>query len=305
MPAGVAATVNGQPITEVAVQRGLKRLPPQKQAEARAEIIDYLVGNALVDQYLQQQRVEVDGKDVDARLAQIREEFKKSGQTFEKVLSQLNLTEDELRAQLIAELRWEKYCATQVSDKDLSDFFAKNPEMFDGSTVRARHILITPPAGDAGAADLAKQRLAAWKQQIEDTVAKGLATLPAGTDPLSREKAKIQILDSTFADLARKESACPSKEQGGDVNWFPRSGSMVEPFAKAAFALQEWSMSDVVATQFGYHLILVTGRRQGKETKFEEVKDVVKEVYCDRLRESLCDKLKPLARIEITPQAKP
>ena len=62
-PTGNAATVNGQAITELAVQRGLKRVPPAQQGEARGEIIDYLVDNVLLDQYLQQRRIEVPAKE--------------------------------------------------------------------------------------------------------------------------------------------------------------------------------------------------------------------------------------------------
>ena len=80
---------------------------------------------------------------------------------------------------------------------------------------------------------------------------------------------------------------------------------MVEPFAKAAFALKPYQMSDVVATKFGYHLILVTDRRAGKETKFDEVKEVVKDVYCDRLREELLAQLRSKAQIVIGGQTKP
>ena len=89
------------------------------------------------------------------------------------------------------------------------------------------------------------------------------------------------------------------------MGWFPRAGSMVEPFAKAAFATKPGSMSDVVTTQFGYHLILVTDRREGLPTKFEEVKDVARDICADRLREQLVAKLRPTAKIVLTPQAKP
>jgi peptidyl-prolyl cis-trans isomerase C len=74
---------------------------------------------------------------------------------------------------------------------------------------------------------------------------------------------------------------------------------MIEPFAKAAFDLKVDQIGDVVTTPFGYHLILVVDRRPGKETKFEDLKDVVKEIYCDRLRDSLCTQLKPRAKIVI------
>jgi peptidyl-prolyl cis-trans isomerase C len=80
---------------------------------------------------------------------------------------------------------------------------------------------------------------------------------------------------------------------------------MVEPFARAAFALKPYEMSDVVATKFGYHLILVTDRRPGRDTKYEDVKEVVKEVYSDRLRENLAGQLRPNAKIVITPAPKP
>ena len=76
---------------------------------------------------------------------------------------------------------------------------------------------------------------------------------------------------------------------------------MVEPFAKAAFALKTYQMSDVVQTQFGYHLILVIDRKPGMEKKFEEIKGDVQDVFCDRLHDSLVATLKPKAKIEIMP----
>src|SRR5262249_22860005 len=141
-PAGNAATGHGQPNTELAVQRGLKRVPPAHQAEARAEIIDYLVDNVLLDQYLQQLRIEITPKEIDNRVEEIRAEMKRGGQTFENVLQELMLTEAELRSQLAAELRWEKFIDAQANDKVLRELFDKNPELFDGSMVHARHILL-------------------------------------------------------------------------------------------------------------------------------------------------------------------
>ena len=137
-----------------------------------------------------------------------------------------------------------------------------------------------------------------------ETAANEVAKLPAGTDTMAREKARNSALENAFAEWARKESACPSKEKGGDLAWFRRVGSMVEPFAKAAFALQSYQMSDVVATKFGYHLILVTDRRPGKEAKFDEVKEVAKDVFCDRLRENMLAQLRSKAQIVITAQPK-
>jgi peptidyl-prolyl cis-trans isomerase C len=300
----VAATVNGQPIMEVALQRVLKRVPPARQEEVRTEVMKFLIDNVLVDQYLLQLKVAVDPKDVEAKLKQVRDEIQKGGGTFEKMMQEMQLTEDELRTQITGQLRWEKFANEQANDKALHDLFASNRAMFDGTMVRARHILLTPPAGDAKAAADAQARLAGFKKQVEDAAAQGTAKLPAQTDNLEREKARRKIMDETFAALATKESACPSKSQGGDLGLFPYA-NMVEPFAKAAFALKPYQMSDVVATQFGYHLIMVTDRHEGKEPKYDEVKDDVKEVYCERMREAVVAQMRPKAQIVVNPPAKP
>jgi peptidyl-prolyl cis-trans isomerase C len=295
----VAATVNGQPVTEVAVQRGLKRVPPADHAKARPEILNYLIDNVLLDQYLAGQKIPVDIKEVDARVAEIQSEVKKHGQDYQKMLKDLMLTDEELKAQVTADLRWEKFAVGKATEATLKQFYDQNGEMFDGSLVRARHILLTPAAGDAAAAQ-AKAQLAQIKQQVEAEAAKDAAKLPASADPLARETERIKKLEDAFGKQAEKCSACPSKKDGGDLNWFPRAGSMVEPFAKAAFALKPGQMSDPVQSPFGYHLILVTGRKPGQPTKFEDVKDEVREIFCNRLREELVAKLRESAKIVIT-----
>jgi peptidyl-prolyl cis-trans isomerase C len=301
----VAATVNGVAIPEGAVQRVLKTIPPDKHAEARPDILNFLISNALVDQYLLRAKIAVEDKEVDAKVQLVKDEIKNQGSNFEKEMKQLMLTEGELRYQIAGQLRWEKFATAQATDKALRDYFERNPDMFDGSMVRARHILLTPPAGNAEASAQAKAELAAIKRQVEDAAAKALASLPANADNLEREKARVAATDNTFADLARKKSACPSKVQGGDLGLFPRAGNMVEPFARAAFALKPYEMSDIVATQYGYHLILVTERRPGRPTKFEDIKDDVREVYSERLREVVVAQLRPVAKIVINSPAAP
>jgi peptidyl-prolyl cis-trans isomerase C len=299
-PAGVAATVNGQPISETAVQRGLKRVPPAEQAKARPEILNFLIENAVIDQFLTAQKIAVPAPEVEARVNEIKAEIKKHGQDYAKVLAELMLTEEEMRTQVLADLRWEKYVLSQATDKVLKDLFDKNVEMFDGSMVRARHILLTPAANDAAGAQ-AKAQLQQFRQQLEADAAKEVAKLPASADPLARDLARTKRIEEQFAELALKHSACPSKKEGGDLNWFPRVGSVVEPFAKVAFALKPGQLSDVVQTPFGYHLILVTDRRAGQTTKFEAIKEDVRDLFCGRLRESLVAQLRPAAKVVITP----
>src|SRR5262245_18639819 len=72
----VAATVNGQPISEVAVQRALRAVPPEKHADARGEILNFLIDNALIEQHLAPQ-VQVPNQDVDGRIQDLRTQLTK------------------------------------------------------------------------------------------------------------------------------------------------------------------------------------------------------------------------------------
>ncbi len=65
---------------------------------------------------------------------------------------------------------------------------------------------------------------------------------------------------ANFESLAREFSTCPSRSQGGDLGWFG-PGKMVRPFEDALKTIGVGSLSDVVSTQFGYHIIKVTGKR--------------------------------------------
>ena len=150
----VAALVNGQPVLESAVQRGLDRVPAERKTEARAELLNYLVDNALLDQYLMQFQIKVEKADVDKKLDEVKAEIKRAqNREFDKFLADMKLTEAELREHVFADLRWSKFATAQATDKVVTDLFNGNKDMFDGSRVHARHILLTPPArrqGDRG-----------------------------------------------------------------------------------------------------------------------------------------------------------
>ncbi len=66
---------------------------------------------------------------------------------------------------------------------------------------------------------------------------------------------------ASFESVAREHSTCPSKSRGGDLGWFG-PGKMVGAFEEACKRLSHGSLSDVVSTQFGYHIIKLTGRKE-------------------------------------------
>jgi peptidyl-prolyl cis-trans isomerase C len=213
------------------------------------------------------------------------------------MLKELKVAEPELREHIEADLRWFKYASAQATDKVLSDLFTANKDMFDGTTVRAQHILMTPKDKTPQTAQKAVADLRAIKTAVENEVNAALAKLPPSADKLARETERQKLLSETFGKYAKEKSDCPSKANGGAVGPFPKAGFMVAAFSNAAFAMKPYEMSDAVATPFGYHLLLVTERKAGKEVKFEEVKEVVKEVYLDRLHESLAGQLRQKASI--------
>jgi len=83
---------------------------------------------------------------------------------------------------------------------------------------------------------------------------------------LVRDRALAQDLlkrikqGANFESMAREHATCPSRSSGGDLGWFG-PGKMVASFESACKGLGIGSISDVVQTQFGYHLIKLTGRR--------------------------------------------
>jgi peptidyl-prolyl cis-trans isomerase C len=293
----IAATVNGQAIAEIAVYRGVLAEDRKNYELLRKEILDNLIENALIDQYLLHLKIEVTPNEVNEKIAIIKAQAEKKG-GLEKVLKALFITEDEMRTELTAMCRWERFVIQQSTDQTLRDFFSKNVAVFDGSQVHARHILVKT---EQATKEKATAHLLQLKKWIEEESQRELAKLPveARTD-----KQAAEILEKTFADVAGKQSACPSKENGGDLRWFQRAGMMVEPFARTAFALKTYQMSDVVTTQFGYHLIMTVDRKPGKDVKYDDVKVLVREVYSDRLREAVIQSMRPNAKITINPIGK-
>jgi peptidyl-prolyl cis-trans isomerase C len=297
----VAATVNGRPITESAVERALKPVAPENRAKARPEVIGFLVENALVDQYLELLKVAVEPKEVDAQVETFKKQIAEAKQDFAKVLEKMDITEPELKVEVVNQLRWEKFVAQQATDDKLKKLFESSPEIFDGSMVHARHILITPAGPDEAAKAAALKKVRDIKAALDSAIAAAAAKVPETTEPLERQKQLNRAADDAFSAAAREHSVCPTKRDGGNLGEFPRMGMMVEPFSKAAFALKPFTVSDPVQTQYGYHLILVTGKKPGEAVEFEKVKGAVAEVYGVRLREAVVEKMKadPNTKIEI------
>ncbi len=136
-----------------------------------------------------------------------------------------------------------------LNEADVRAYYEQNAARLSGNEERrASHILLTVPAG-AAAAD---------KQKVRERA-------QALLDQLRKEPAK-------FAELAKANSQDPgSAAKGGDLDFFSR-GAMVKPFEDAAFALQKGAISDLVESEFGFHIIQVTDIKAPAVRSFESMR---------------------------------
>ena len=136
-----------------------------------------------------------------------------------------------------------------VAEGDLKTYYEQNVQRLSGKEERrASHILIASPKS-APEADRQKAKAKA-----------------------SELVALVKKAPDTFADVARKNSQDPgSAPSGGDLDFFARD-AMVKPFSDAAFAMKKGDVSDVVESEFGYHIIRLTDIKAPKQRTFEEMK---------------------------------
>lgn len=279
----VVATINGESITKAEVERVLERfknqLPPDRIASVEKQIIDGLVAQKLFLQFIKENKVAIGDDALKTELDKVREDIKLNpglqGKSLEEVLESHGSNIEDLKRDITISLSLEKYFADTVSDAKVKEYFEKNRQIYDGTEVQASHILVDT-RNLQGEEDLAKA-----KQKIE------------------KVKAEIAEGKKDFAKLAEEYSDCPSSKKGGDLGYFARKGQMVEPFAEAAFALKVGEVSDVVTTQFGYHIIKVTDIKKGEEIDFNELKPEIKLDILKQNADSLLDRLKQQAKIEI------
>lgn len=114
----------------------------------------------------------------------------------------------------------------------------------------------------------------------------------------TEESAKA-ILDEikagkSFAEAALENSKCPSKDRGGDLGFFGR-GQMVPEFEVAAFAMNVGDISEPVGTQFGFHLIELTGKEEGGYYGYDEVSfDLLKDLTMKKQNDTYMAKVEAL-----------
>ena len=288
----VVARVNGEAISKADFDRAVQNLearaggpiPPEQRDQVLRGVLDQIVGYTVLVQEGRARNVTVPDSEVDARITQIRGQFP-SEEEFTKMLGDRKLTMDQVKSDVRRDMTITKLIDAEIASKiavtpeQVNDFYAKNPDQFkQGESVRASHILISVPKGADAAAKAAARTKA--EQVLQD--------VKAGQD---------------FAALAKEHSADPGSAANGGVLGFFQQGQMVGPFNDAAFTLAPGTTSDLVETDFGFHIIKVVEKKEGRTVPLEEVKPQV-EQYLERLNrqqqtDAFVNGLKARGKIEI------
>jgi peptidyl-prolyl cis-trans isomerase C len=270
----VIAKVNGESVTRTELEDYVRNLEGQAGSPIPADqrdriyrgVIDQLVGYKLLVQEAKARKVVVADADVDARIAEVKKQFP-SEDLFIQTLIDRKMTVDQIKADARRDMSIARLIEAEIAPRvavkpgQVEEFYKSNPEKFaQPEQVRASHILIrTEDNADAATKAQAKAKA----QQI-------LKDVKAGKD---------------FAALARQHSQDGSAVNGGDLGFFPQ-GQMVGPFNDAAFSLKPGATSDLVETQFGYHIIRVAEKQPARTVPLEEVRPRIEEFLQHQNRES-------------------
>src|SRR5262245_13283217 len=256
----VLARVNGDTITKAEFERALKSIeqraggpvPADRRDEIYRGLLDQLVSIRLLRQEAAAQKVAVPDADLEKRMGEVMQQFP-SKDVFAEMLKAQDTTLEKFRTEQRQDLAINKMLGDALKDKvtatpaQIDEFYKQNPDRFkQGERVRASHILVAVPQG----AD------AVTKTQAR-TKAEGLLKQVKG--------------GGDFAKLAKENSQDPgSAIQGGDLGYF-QPGQMVPEFNEVAFKLAPGKVSDLVETQFGFHIIKVVEKQEARTVPLDEV----------------------------------
>jgi foldase protein PrsA len=209
--------------------------------EMGPQVLDQIIMEKLIQQEAKKQNISVSDEDLEAEIAMIKKSFP-SEQEFDTALAMYGMTLDKLKEQMTTQVMINKIFESKVtiSDEDVKKYFEENKDQFaTPEKIQASHILVDT-------------------KEEADAI---LQELKGGAD---------------FAALAKEKSKDGSAANGGDLGEPFTRGKMVPEFEEAAFALNEGEISDVVQSQYGFHIIKLTKRIPGEPAKFEDKKEEIR-----------------------------
>lgn len=236
-------------------------------------IVNQLIIQELLDQEAEARGIKVTNKDVDEALKETMDQMGGRDQLME-VLKTNGISVNDFKNDLKVQVKMRKLADaagdSKVTEKEVSDFYKKNPDKFKNpEKVRASHILIAANPYEIGEDIKSKSKKEISEDELKAKVEAVMAEKLAKAEKIAKE---AQADKTKFAQLAKKYSEDPgSAKQGGDLGFFAKD-QMVPEFAQTAFSAKPDTVSNVVKSQFGYHIIYVQDRHAAGVTPFEKAK---------------------------------
>ena len=301
--------VNGEPITRAQYEKALNQQlkTPQMQQMGnqtkdpnsfvmlmtKDRITNELIVKTILEQQIREHKITVSNDEIKAKRKEIADKIG-SEDRLQEILKQNNVSESQLKEDLINEIKVDKLVTAtadvKVSDKEISDFYNSNKASFDRpERVKASHILI-----EANPDKIKQEIIEADKNgklSAEQIDAKVKAKMDEKMALAKKVREEALKNPEKFAELAKKYSDDKvSAANGGDLGFFPKE-AMVKPFADAVFSLKPDTISEVVVSDFGNHIIIVKDRAAKGLQPLDKVKDEIKSFLEQQKKISALQKL--------------
>jgi len=255
-PQTIVAKVNGREIRLQEVDALAKRWTDQMGStqdlggrELQQRALDNIINRSLLAEEAEKEGLMPEDAYVEQYLDQMKGSMQSPAE-FQAKLDQEGLTEAQLLKELRSDMGISSYMkrvipdTIKVSAEDAHTFYEENPDQFQtGDQIHASHILVRTEENDSPEV---KEKARRKAERLLDRVRSG----------------------ADFAATARDSSDCPSAPRGGDLGFFGH-GSMVPSFEAVAFALEPGQISDVVQTQFGYHVIRLEEKKASETIPYD------------------------------------
>ncbi len=278
----VVARLLGESITEKDVLSAIdemarrNQLQPQQMQQKNVllfkEALDNLIGFALLKNEVKEKNITADPAKVEESYNGLVKRFQTEDE-FKKALATQGLTDAQLRKNIEEGLIYQQVLdqATKdvpaPTDTDIKKFYDENPKYFAmPEQVHAAHILLKVDQ------NATPEKKAEVKNRLEAL------------------RADIESKKISFAEAAAKNSEdTGSAKNGGDLGFFPR-GKMVKPFEDAAFSTKPGTLSPVIETQFGYHLISVIESKAAGTVSLDQATNNIKAFLERKARQDAAQK---------------
>ena len=239
----------------------------------RERVVNELIVKTLVDQKIEERKITVSDKDINEQLTKIETQLGGKAK-LEEVLKKNGITMEQLKKDLTEEIKISKLVDSlslvSVGVAEAQQFYNEHIDSFEHpERVRASHILISANPDQIKEVILSKdENKGKSAEEIDALVQEDMAS-KLGLAEEILEKVKANKED--FAKIAKEKSDdTMSAVQGGDLGFFGRD-EMVPEFSDVAFSMTPGTVSEIVQTPYGYHIIYVVDRVAAGTDSFEQV----------------------------------